>query len=610
MSISADFFSSSSPHVLKRGSDSRLKTCGNDAFFITLLWLVALFPRLLLLSQKWFEIFHSDQAIIGIMGRHILQGKPMVYFYGQGYMGSLEAFAAAFWFQLFGSNLWTLQLAPLSFYLMFLAVNFILLEKIFGRAVSVTANLLLALSPPSLTALSVTALGGYPETLFFGSLVLLGFVSYRGSQSERTLFLTALAAGIGLWVNSLILMYFLAAGLFFIYSRKGIPWKKILFLEFSKLPFLVRLAALTWHGIFFLYLLWNLAAFFLGTTEFLLAGVNLHLSSVPFQVKIFKFALNGFAAEIILLSLFLRGPAKLRADLYKWRLPITGFLLGSSPAWLYSFIGGEGYRVVHSSGMIYAKDLPKQIHEVLGIGIGEAILGFPSWPPAQSLISSLIYFLLCALPQTAFLLLYFWRNLTGISAKSYTLFPLVQAMVVISICLFNTLVSYRYLMPAHFGISLMIALAICPFFWKKKALAATLLAILLTGRLYTNLDMIRSLPSKAALKRDMESVLTFLEQSKIRGAYAVYDHNYIMTFLTKEKIIVAPYRGQDRYPSYTEFVDRLDRAVYLFRETDEAFLYFKNALASRNIPYEMTQQDNFYIYFFDRTKNGLEKNQL
>ena len=37
----------------------------------------------------------GDEALVGIQAQHILQGARPVYFYGQAYMGSLEAYLAA-----------------------------------------------------------------------------------------------------------------------------------------------------------------------------------------------------------------------------------------------------------------------------------------------------------------------------------------------------------------------------------------------------------------------------------------------------------------------------------------------------------------------------------
>jgi hypothetical protein len=35
--------------------------------------------------------FNSDEAIVGLMARHMLQGERPLFFYGQAYLGSLDA---------------------------------------------------------------------------------------------------------------------------------------------------------------------------------------------------------------------------------------------------------------------------------------------------------------------------------------------------------------------------------------------------------------------------------------------------------------------------------------------------------------------------------------
>jgi hypothetical protein len=51
-------------------------------------------------------------AIVGLMGRHILQGEFPVFFWGQPFAGTLESFLAAVLFFVFGSSRLTLALPP------------------------------------------------------------------------------------------------------------------------------------------------------------------------------------------------------------------------------------------------------------------------------------------------------------------------------------------------------------------------------------------------------------------------------------------------------------------------------------------------------------------
>lgn len=192
-----------------------------EFFLLTGLLALALLPRLYLLQERSFGIFKADQALVGLMGKHILDGHPMIYFYGQAYMGSLEAFMATLIYLVRGINIISVQLAPLVFFLLFLIVNFYLLKRLFSLEVSLVANLFLALSPPELNRLSVVPLGGYPETLFFGSLTLLGLTTaLKSKQRGWTFFLTGLAAGIGFWVNNLIVTYFFAIAIFWLLGTR------------------------------------------------------------------------------------------------------------------------------------------------------------------------------------------------------------------------------------------------------------------------------------------------------------------------------------------------------------------------------------------------------
>src|SRR5205085_12150170 len=86
-------------------------------FLITL----AVALRVVLIAQGWPNL-NSDEGTMGLMALHVAyRGEMPVFFYGQGYMGSLEAYLAAPLFQLFGSAAFMLRLGLLLLYLLFLA---------------------------------------------------------------------------------------------------------------------------------------------------------------------------------------------------------------------------------------------------------------------------------------------------------------------------------------------------------------------------------------------------------------------------------------------------------------------------------------------------------
>src|SRR5574344_689667 len=65
----------------------------------------------------------SDEAIVGLMAKHINEGKTSpIFYYGQHYLGSLEAYAVAGLFKFFGFSAIALKAVPLIFSLIFVVL--------------------------------------------------------------------------------------------------------------------------------------------------------------------------------------------------------------------------------------------------------------------------------------------------------------------------------------------------------------------------------------------------------------------------------------------------------------------------------------------------------
>jgi hypothetical protein len=63
----------------------------------------------------------SDEAMLGLMARHLSHGEWSVFLWGQYYMGSLESILSAPILAIFGSSSITLRIIPLLFALAFIA---------------------------------------------------------------------------------------------------------------------------------------------------------------------------------------------------------------------------------------------------------------------------------------------------------------------------------------------------------------------------------------------------------------------------------------------------------------------------------------------------------
>ncbi|RMF23181.1 MAG: hypothetical protein D6760_05960, partial [Deltaproteobacteria bacterium] len=57
------------------------------------------------------DVYLADEGVVGLMGKHILEGRSLpVFFYGQHYLGALEAYLAALSFAIFGVSITSLRL--------------------------------------------------------------------------------------------------------------------------------------------------------------------------------------------------------------------------------------------------------------------------------------------------------------------------------------------------------------------------------------------------------------------------------------------------------------------------------------------------------------------
>jgi 4-amino-4-deoxy-L-arabinose transferase-like glycosyltransferase len=156
--------------------------------------------------------FNADEAVVGLMARHVLQGERPIFFYGQAYLGSLDAWLVAGAFVIFGQSVVAIRLVQIILYLGILATTYLLGLRIFRSDwIAAAAALLLALPPVLFTLYSTVTLGGYGEALLIGNLLLLlalRLLAQGAGQIHRPgWLLLGLLAGVGFWTFPLVLVY-------------------------------------------------------------------------------------------------------------------------------------------------------------------------------------------------------------------------------------------------------------------------------------------------------------------------------------------------------------------------------------------------------------------
>ncbi|MGC4788783.1 hypothetical protein ACLQ22_13250 [Micromonospora sp. DT178] len=160
---------------------------------------------------------NSDEATMGLAALHIAQGREFpVWFYGQNYMGTLEAYLAAPVFALVGPSTLGLRLPTLALYAVFVVLAWRLTLRLTGDhwfALLVVA--LLALGSDRVVKNQLIAGGGYPEMNAAGvALAVLAYDLAAGRPGRRLPRWAAwgFLAGLMVWVDPLVLPYVAATG--------------------------------------------------------------------------------------------------------------------------------------------------------------------------------------------------------------------------------------------------------------------------------------------------------------------------------------------------------------------------------------------------------------
>jgi len=176
------------------------------------------------LLKYWLVIidalpFNADEAVVALMARHILHGERPLFFYGQAYMGSFDAWLVAAGFLLFGEHVWVIRFIQGVLFTGVLLTTYFLGEQASGsKTVGVLTSACLSIPAVTMTLYTTVSLGGYGEALLIGNLILLLGVSLfqsdpsGGRRFDWKWFGLGFLAGFGLWVFGLTLVYSIPVG--------------------------------------------------------------------------------------------------------------------------------------------------------------------------------------------------------------------------------------------------------------------------------------------------------------------------------------------------------------------------------------------------------------
>jgi hypothetical protein len=182
-----------------------------------------------LVSGGDVDVYLADEGIVGLMGKHILEGRELpVFFYGQAYLGALEAYCAAAVFSVFGTSFTALRSVPLLWSIALGFVVYRFAHRFHSVAVARWATALVAVAPMYFLQWNLKARGGFVEhvvLLFVVMLLFWSFYLYR-RRDDVTGFALGFVSGVALWVNQLVGAYLVVmAGLLLVERDDRRGWK-------------------------------------------------------------------------------------------------------------------------------------------------------------------------------------------------------------------------------------------------------------------------------------------------------------------------------------------------------------------------------------------------
>jgi 4-amino-4-deoxy-L-arabinose transferase-like glycosyltransferase len=487
--------------------------------------------------------FNADEAVVALMAKHILQGERPLFFYGQAYMGSLDAILVAGGFALFGTQVWVVRAVQVLLFAMTLILWHRFCEEGFGsRTVANIAVLLLAIPPVFLTLYTTITLGGYGEALLFGALgLLLALQIARGKSTVGRWLGLGLTTGIGFWSFPLSLVLTGPAWLTAAAAALRPPASPAAGnRRWLRLPFLVT-------GTVLGALPWVIGWVQLGAAALEEIGGSAIAGTLP-----------GGGAPVLFLRLL--------------NFFLFGFstLFGLRPSWEIRWL------------------VPVMLPIALILDL--AVVSFAVWRlrlrdparPARWMLAGAAVFLFVVYLLTPF----------GNDPSGRYLLPLVPAAAVLA-------AEFIVRAASRFGR----AVYLLPILLVVYQAAGTVeCALHNPPGITTQFDPVAQLD-----QRDMPEVIAFLRQHGEMRGYTNYWVSFPLAFLSGENIIFTarlPYHEDlrytprdDRYPPYGSLVENAERTAYITTNNPVLDAALESAFARLGVSYQVEQIGDFRIYY-------------
>ena len=192
---------------------------------------------------------NSDEAIAGLMARHLARGEWTTFYWGQSYAGSLETVVMGALMKVTGSDAFAFYAVPFMESVLVALLTFLIARNHVGRDRAVFAGLFVWVFPAAWVLLSTKAMLFYQPTLIFGLTAILAadLLIQRDRPRFSVWFGFGLVLGLGWWC-SLQILFFAVPVVVWLLGRRGNR-----FVEWLVALVGALIGAAPWLGYYFKY---------------------------------------------------------------------------------------------------------------------------------------------------------------------------------------------------------------------------------------------------------------------------------------------------------------------------------------------------------------------
>jgi hypothetical protein len=444
-----------------------------------------------------------------------------------------------------------------------MAAHFALVKKLFGLQTAAFSSLLLIFPPVMFCELGVRALG-HANTLFFGAFSVFLWFKVFAEKKRACVFPLGLSLGAGLWLNPVFILYLPALFLMTLFWRRGFgrffrrrrvnPWLKVL------------LGAI--NAIILAYLVKQLLVFCAGPMAFKFLGFD--FSRPPFQWKGLKkiFLLAGTGGLLLGLA---RGRKTVLLFLKRWWPLAAGFAAGYLPAVIFKLAGGDGYRILHTKGMVDAAHLPAKLKtfavDLIAGSTWGARLGAGPVPGFERFLGAgIVLFFIGAFVVYFYEHRQTWKSLAQQGVRQNGFFFCLLTVTFLPLTLLSTLEADRYMAPFYWTSSVAAGFFLSRIADRSRAPARIAAVLGVAGLVfYYSWAAGRYAANYPSRQEDIRGLVRVLEQENLAGGMTDYDRAYQLSFYSGERLAFVPFKGAMRVPDYKTRVDALERKALVFK---------------------------------------------